>query len=194
MLFRVLVKRARENPSAKKHGNFIPSTAHNLTRKKAKANYVGSFQLSSALHAVRNDRKHCRLWEKSFSFRKKNCSGGGGKYSSQTRHTHGWNSKVIDFYFRQKSFQSCPIWRVIKGEGEKPRKSTKTVFCLNISFRHSFALFMNNKKGICLNIKLLKIVTHRIAVSFFSDSPVSQWEGDYFNSKWLMRIPKDSSW
>ena len=87
--FSIFLLREREkNPSAKKHGNFVPSTAHNLTRKKEKENYVGSFQLSFALHAVRSDRKHCRLWEKRFFFSEKKKTVWGGIYSSQTRHTH----------------------------------------------------------------------------------------------------------
>lgn len=45
----------------------------------------------------------------------------------------------------------------------------------NISSR-----FMTNKKGICLNIKLLKIVTHRNAVG--------RWALDWVHGEWLMRI------
>lgn len=44
----------------------------------------------------------------------------------------------------------------------KNKKSQISTSTMGKSFLSQY--FLNNKKGICLNIKVLKIVTHRIAV------------------------------
>lgn len=75
------------------------------------------------------------------------------------------NSNLIDF--QRKAFWELwehlmiPICRVIKEDEDRDSTSTMAQNC---SLSQYFPRFKNNKKGICLNIKLLEIVTHRNAV------------------------------
>lgn len=99
------------------------------------------------------------------------------KFPGSSIHIHGFEIQKLSIFYLVESHLKAPFHLLPFSfpsaellKNKKKRKKPPTwhqqwgKIVLSQYFLSSLIRFLNNKKGICLNIKLLKIVTHRIAV------------------------------